>query len=180
MHIIKEATLIRLILIIVIAFVIYALMRLFLRKRKLNIRQFFAIYLATLTGLLLLYLGVTGRLHPLFALLGALLPIAARFMPWIGRGMQAMGLYRMYRNMRGQAGQTGQTNQTGQPDNTQMTEAQALEILGLDDSATWEDIVDAHRRMMQKMHPDRGGSTWLAARLNAAKDLLEKHRGPSR
>lgn len=136
--------------------------------------MFFGIYLGILVGLVLLYLGVTGKLHPLFALLGAVLPVIARLMPWLGRGMQAMGLYRMYQNMRGQSGQAGPD------DHSQMTEAQALEILGLDESASWEDVIEAHRRLMQKLHPDRGGSTWMAARLNAAKDLLEKTRGPDR
>ena len=53
-----------------------------------------------------------------------------------------------------------------------MTEALALEILGLDKGAARDQIVAAHRRLMQKMHPDRGGSDYLAQRINEARDFL--------
>lgn len=54
--------------------------------------------------------------------------------------------------------------------------SEALQILGLDESATHDDIIAAHRRLMQKVHPDRGGSDYLASRINQAKDhLLGKH-----
>ena len=63
-----------------------------------------------------------------------------------------------------------QTNQTQQS----LTETEALEILGLEQGATDEDIKLAHRRMIQKIHPDRGGSTFLASQVNDAKDFLLK------
>jgi hypothetical protein len=53
-----------------------------------------------------------------------------------------------------------------------MTRPEALEVLGLKDDATTSQIKDAHRRLMKKFHPDQGGSTYFAARLNQAKELL--------
>lgn len=53
-----------------------------------------------------------------------------------------------------------------------MARKEALAILGLDDAAEKADIIAAHRQLMQKLHPDRGGNDYLAAKLNQAKDVL--------
>jgi hypothetical protein len=243
---------------------VFAALRMLLSKQNLTVKQFFSIYFATLIGLALVFLGVTGRLHPLVALIGAAIPLSMRLIPWLTRGAQLASLYRFLRNagfgaaiptgssgkgpqsseittrfihmvlfhdtgmmdgtvLEGQlkdhklsqlelgqlqglfqeckqdadscnllmafldrehegwqdAGPHENTHQRSQ-DDTSMTEAQALDILGLDENASRDDIVNAHRRMMQKIHPDRGGSTYLAAKINGAKDFLLKSRGKSR
>lgn len=53
-----------------------------------------------------------------------------------------------------------------------MDEHEALQVLGLEPGATADAIKKAHRRLMAKLHPDSGGSTFLATQINQAKDLL--------
>jgi len=58
-----------------------------------------------------------------------------------------------------------------------MSEKEAYEVLGLQVGASAEDVRQAHRALMKKLHPDQGGSTYLATRVNMAKDVLLKTHG---
>jgi len=55
---------------------------------------------------------------------------------------------------------------------TEMDEATACSILNIPPTASVEEIKGAHRRLMNKLHPDHGGSSYLAAQLNQAKEVL--------
>ena len=58
--------------------------------------------------------------------------------------------------------------------NTQdkMTKKEALEILGLQEGASREQIISSHQNLVKKNHPDLGGSDWVTKKLNQARDIL--------
>jgi hypothetical protein len=61
-------------------------------------------------------------------------------------------------------------------DSGTMTKEEAYQVLGLAAGASEAEVIDAHRRLMKRVHPDHGGSTFLASKINAAKSvLLGKH-----
>ena len=65
-----------------------------------------------------------------------------------------------------------ETDRVGENGPVPSSRAEALAVLGLQDDATEEDIIAAHRALIQKCHPDRGGNDYLAAKINQAKDQL--------
>lgn len=122
--------------------------------------------LALWAGLgLLLFLVATGRLGWLAALAGALIAALSRLLPLL---VQLAPLFQRFRRARENPGNEGPAAGATHG----MSRIEALEILGLEPGANRQQIVDAHRRLMQKIHPDRGGSAYLAAQLNKARDIL--------
>ena len=116
-----------------------------------------------------LFLTVTGRLHFIAAIATAALPFARRMLPLL---RYVPLLRRLYKERQQSAESTSHSAPISASANLSIEEA--YEVLGLDRGASREDIIEAHRRLMQKFHPDRGGNDYLAARINQAKDLLLK------
>jgi len=113
-------------------------------------------------------LAAMGKLHWLAAVGAALLPFIRRafgllrYLPW---ARQAFNAYQGTKNQAGAGSAAGRGT-------AQMDVAQAREILGLGTHPTRDEVISAHKRLMQKVHPDRGGSTYLAQQLNEAKVTL--------
>ncbi len=108
----------------------------------------------------LLILVITGRIPWLFAMLSAATP-------WINRALTMKTMWNRFNQPGGQ-----QPPPPSPPKTAEMTEKEAREILGLEPSANEQDIVAAHKNLMQKIHPDKGGSDYLAAQINQARDTL--------
>ncbi|MEA2933763.1 MAG: hypothetical protein QOD74_409 [Variibacter sp.] len=93
------------------------------------------------------------------------------------RALLAAYLDRRDPTWRENANANADAGRSGTPGGGPMTEEEAYQVLGLKSGATAGEIGRAHRSLMKKLHPDQGGSTYLAARVNQAKDvLLRRHR----
>ena len=84
---------------------------------------------------------------------------------------ESYALLYAYRMRRGNAGQQNEDGFNAESFNG-LSESEAYEVLGLDQTASKEEVIKAHKRLVQRLHPDRGGSDYLAAKINAAKDRL--------
>ncbi|MGZ4960220.1 MAG: DnaJ domain-containing protein [Methylomonas sp.] len=118
--------------------------------------------------LLLVLLAATGKLNWLFALLGVAIAFIVRLMPAILH--YAPQLHRLW--MLFTASKGGQQQSSRPTGSASMTKAEALEILGLKQGASEAEIVAAHRKLISRLHPDKGGSDYLAAQINLAKKVL--------
>lgn len=171
-HIHPEPLLIRIILILLLIIAAYFVLR--GRLKRLSVTPVKAARTAGLSilVLVLIYLAATGRLNWLFALISVALAFLLRLIPAVLH--YAPQLHRLW--MEFTASRQGATS--GQQHNAaakgQMSIEEAYEVLGLKPGASRQEIIAAHRKLMQKNHPDRGGSDYLAAKINLAKKLLLK------
>lgn len=122
-----------------------------------------------IAGMALVYLSATGRLNWLFALAGVAIAFMLRLMPILLH--YAPHLHRLWAQFN--AGGQGTSQRQRAPNASgKMSIQEAYDVLGLKMGASEQEIVAAHRKLMQKMHPDRGGSDYLAAKINLAKKIL--------
>jgi len=129
-------------------------------------RKLIARYALYILALVLIVLALSGRLHWLGAVIAALLPFMQRL---IQLALKAWPLLRFWKKKR--ASNNAQ-QESAHASSGQLSREQACAILGLSANPSAAEVTDAHRKLMQKLHPDRGGSDYLAAQINQAKDTL--------
>ncbi|MSP93731.1 MAG: hypothetical protein EXR00_00540 [Alphaproteobacteria bacterium] len=134
----------------------------YIRATPKNLAKRFRFAGGVALGLATLALLVAGRLA--FAMLtagGAWFLLLGSVPPWMS--IPGIG-----------TGQGRGPGTSGPPRTTSMSRAEALKVLGLEAGASEADIRAAHRRLIQQTHPDKGGTSYLAAKINEAKDILLK------
>lgn len=130
---------------------------------------------------IVLYLLLTGHFNGLIALLGLGLAALLRFIPIVLRYVPyALKLWQTFRQSYAAWSATS-SHQNNQPPPSgvkgSLSVEEAYDILGLKPGASKQAIIAAHRKLIQINHPDRGGSAYLAAKINLAKQrLLNIHR----
>ncbi len=118
-------------------------------------------------------LAASGRMHWIAALGAAIVPFLKRAFSLIRYLPVFRGLFGAYQQY-GAKGAGGAGGGGGGGADGDMSLEKAREILDLKPGASRDEIIAAHRRLMQKVHPDRGGSNYLAQQLNEAKRVLLK------
>lgn len=122
----------------------------------------------------LLALAITGRMHWLGAVIALTLPFLKQLLPLLLRFLPGLARWWQSQQRKRPQGQQGSGKHSGKNTSSanRMSREEALDVLGLKPGANREEILAAHRRLMQKVHPDREGSAYLAAQINAARDSL--------
>jgi hypothetical protein len=161
----------RIYLILIAIIIAYLGLRGFLKFSPVALAKTIRIILLGAAGLIILYLLATGHLNGLFALVGVLIAFMFRLMPLFLR--YAPYLQKIWLDFVASK-QGSSERQSNKSSSGNMSPAEAYEVLGLKIGASEQEIIAAHRKLIQKIHPDRGGSDYLAAKINLAKQILLK------
>ncbi len=140
-------------LVIGAAFGLFGLYKFFVSAQPKQIAAFLGAAVFFVLTVALLFMAVTGRLPAAIALVVAIWPLALAW--WKAKHPSV-----------------AKAEKPSPP--RVMNRSEAFEILGLSEKASSDDIEQAYKRLMLKVHPDRQGSDWMAAKLNEARDLLLK------
>ena len=158
----------RLILLVIIAVVLYLAYRWLKTGYREKGRPFLVKALLTIVAVGVVALAATGRVHWVGAMLASALAALRFTLPMLLRALPFLQQVH-----KAHAEQTkSQSSNTPPPQSSEMSAAEALEVLGLSGHPSKEDVIEAHRKLIQKLHPDRGGNDYLAAKINRAKDVL--------
>lgn len=124
------------------------------------------------TGLLLV---MTGKIHILGVLLAGLIPVVRTLAPWILRALPTLIQKYLQRAQQHTPNpQQPHSTQRATPANqmNKMSIDEAYDVLNLKPDATKDEVIQRHKELIQKNHPDKGGSDYLAAKINLAKDII--------
>ena len=128
----------------------YAIYKFLKKANAKQIAAFIGMLTIFLFSGLMIYLSLTGRLPLALGAVGAAYPWLATFVKW-----------RINKN------KTGKKTYNGN-----MSAREALDILGLDEDASEDDIDSRYKALMKKNHPDNDGSEYFAQKLNEARSRL--------
>lgn len=122
---------------------------------------------------LFVVLAVTGHLNWLFAAVASVFALGKQLLPSLIRYLPMLAQMKKGTSSGEQARQqsSNEGNNTAQR-NGKMDVAQAHETLGTQPGASKDEIIQAHRKLVQRVHPDRGGSAYLTQQINLARDVL--------
>jgi len=140
----------------------------YLRRQPLTIRRSLLIkYVCYGVIGLTIMLAVTGKIYWLGAAIAAVIPVASKLGIW---GLRFLPVFQQWRKHKQSDHSKPRTKSAMNYSVANYEEALAL--FGLTATADKKQIIQRHRELMQKNHPDRGGSNYLAAQINEAKTVL--------